>query len=289
MTQASIFSGIGIAILLVILWLVLGGFRAILEEEAVGQIRRAARALIRRSVRHMSVEHRSIILSRLLAQLKSDELHDRPLSQFVFAFRHWMRSCDFQQLALAVKARIAWVAGMDPQLARLVPSEMSRGVACGLAVVSSGVATATAITLVLHDWLFFSGGVAIAWGAILGLILIAMTRLYLSLGYEESPRSKIGRMILLYPLHALWAWMVTTAFRLCLYRPEILASARGGRSSHDVDLWSGLAVLHNLRDEASAARVEGFLFTMVLLLLSLPLLGLLRPTPLAISTGRHEV
>lgn len=282
MTLALTSSDVEMALLMAILWLLLAGVRAVLEEEAVGQIRRLSRTLFHRAAQHRSARGEGVIDRRRSAEFGG--LHDRPVSQFFFAFRQWWRSIDFREVALVSKARVAWLGGTDPQLARLLPGEMSRGVWTGLVIVVAGVIAALANALLLHEWLSTSWGPAIAYGAGCGAVLIGLDRLCLSLHYEGSRVATWARMIPALLAQFLLAWMITTAVRLYLYRPEIHAYADKEGFDHHIGLTRAVAILQDLSSSIPAARMEEvFLTALIFLLFSAPLLlrslRLLRPVP----------
>ena len=265
MTLALLSGGVGLALLLVLLWLALGGLRAALEEEVVGQIRRAAQVLVGRSTRRQSGGEGVAITRQRLARL--EELGDRPLSQFFFALGSWLRSIDLRRQVQEFWIGVAFLGGMDPQWTRRMPSQLQIGVAAGGAVVTAGTMAAGAVALLLHSWLFVPWAPAIAGGAVCGALTVALDRLCLSRRHGGSRLSVLTRMVPAYLVQFLSAWMVVTVLRLSLYRPEILAQAEVGRNDH-VSLFDAVVILQGSVD-SSLARVEQVLLTLLVVAIML--------------------
>lgn len=139
MSTAAIFVGIGSVLLLALLWVTLAGIRAILEQETVGQLRRAARGLLLRSTRRLPEPERVILTQRLFRRLNSKDLEDRPLSQFLFAFNRWIATINVRH---TYRLALAWLGGTNPHLTQRFPRERSMIVPRAFAVLSAGAVTA---------------------------------------------------------------------------------------------------------------------------------------------------
>jgi hypothetical protein len=275
----ALLSGVTGIALMILLWLVLQGIGAVVKAETVGQMRRASRALVRRSVRRLPSRERPVVLRRLRRDL--DERQDRPISQFLFAIRCWRDSLDRRQLVPMVKLGMVWVGGMDPRLARAVPSELTTGVAGGLAVVQASVLVAVATALILHEWLAASLAWAIAFGCAYGVVWLLVDQLCLSSVTGAPWWRKIVPTTMVLLVQCLMGWMVATAFQLRLFHDEIIAQASHSHPRHEVGFYNGLVTMQEWASSVPLVRLEQILLTLLIVsIISMPMvLRALRTAP----------
>lgn len=285
----------GTLVVLAFLWLAVAVVRPVAEDEAVGQVKRLARFLVKRAARALPEVEREIFVRDVLAELAGPELRDRPLSQLFLALDLWIHSSDLRLAPRQVlrsagrklSSSLVWLGGTHLEALSYVPQERPLAVSRGLSVLNMAAFVGWAAALYVHDWFSLGLPIAALVGISTSLLFGELERNLLLIGIS-TPRKNLGRLLWPLPFQILLGYAVATAVELDLFRPELQVAVSQHQHHSSPNL---LAALQGLSQMQQAHPVPiGGLSLLCIAFVCLPYvgfllsrLGVLRPIDIVIE------
>jgi len=216
-------------VLLVCLWLAATALQAVVGEEAIGQVKRLARVLVKRAARSLPPDERETFIRDVLAELDSDELEDRPLSQLLMAIDLWIHSSGLRpggsevvrRLRQRLGSTLVWCSGADARILSYVPAERGFATALGGSVLLVGGFSGSAVAFVAGGRLFLDPPVAAFAGVVVCALVVLIERFLLVVEFSTWRRSWVSFFWSL-SLQIMLAYLVAETVKLVLLQPVVL-------------------------------------------------------------------
>lgn len=271
MILAVAFVTVGLTVLSLMAWVLLAALQALIGEQAIGQTRRLARALIRRSTRRLQEPERTLLTRDLLAELEGPDLTGLPLSQLRVATDLWLHSGDLRR-AEGETTRfprltrvLLWLAGAENERV-LLPSQRYAAISHGALTASAGLTAGGGLVL-LQQAMGFGLPISLAMGSLFGAMMMLLDR-WLSPRTERWPTaiaSFLGQAVFAIPN----AVTISGLLAIHIFPSEIFTYLAQTAHVHSADPFVSLAALSQISygnpNVALVRLVISMLITLVLI------------------------